>query len=348
VLTALGPIALRRAYFRCGGCALGEYPLDDALGLDGLLSKQARRLVCYFAAQGSFARAAASVQEACGWAVSDETIRQACYREAGHIAAWVEADEKTGQEFLQAAGDTELQIAAAKVNTLGGWRDVKIALYAKRPRGAAATPAEWDQRDLPEHTARVAFARVEEAEQFGQRLGDWTERLQVDTAQVSTLGAGAEWIWKISAEHVPDGKQCLDVYHGSAHLADAGKAAFGPGSEGAKQFLEEGRGRLLADGWWGLCEQVGQTLQEHGEPVRPALEGLLGYFSKQAGRLNYGARLYAGQVIGSGLVEGACKNLIGKRLKQTAARWKLENVQEMAVLCCCTYSDFWTPYWTAA
>jgi hypothetical protein len=70
---------------------------------------------------------------------------------------------------------------------------------------------------------------------------------------------------------------------------------------------------------------------------------VLGCFRKQAGRLNYCARLYAGQAIGSGLVEGACKNLIGKRLKQTAARWKLENVQEMAVLCCCAYSDFWTP-----
>jgi hypothetical protein len=77
------------------------------------------------------------------------------------------------------------------------------------------------------------------------------------------------------------------------------------------------------------------------------LEGL-NSLDSDTGRPNYCARLYAGEVIGSGLVEGACKNLIGKRLKQTAARWKLENVQEMAVLCCCASSDFWTPYWTAA
>jgi hypothetical protein len=93
---------------------------------------------------------------------------------------------------------------------------------------------------------------------------------------------------------------------------------------------------------------VGETLQEQGEAVRQAMEELLGYFSKHTNRLSYCARLCAGQAIGSGMVEGACKNVIGKRLKQTAARWKLGNVQKMAVLCCCCYSDFWTPYWTAA
>ena len=327
---------------------MGEYALDELLGLDGLLSKQARRLVCYFGGRGGFAQASDDLQESCGWTVSDETIRQVCYREADRIEAWVDADEQVYQDFLKAAGDIELQIDAAKVNTLEGWRDMKIAIYAKRERGEPATPAEWNKRDLPKHEARVAFARVEEAEQFGQRLADWTERLQGDTEQVSVLGDGAEWIWKQSSEHVPGCKQCLDIYHGSERLADAGKEVFGQQSEGAKQWLEEARQRLLADGWWGLCEQIGKTLVEQGEQTREAMEGVIGYFSKQTGRMNYCARLYAGQVIGSGMVEGACKNLIGKRLKQTAARWKLANVQKMAVVCCCSYSDSWTPYWTAA
>ena len=78
------------------------------------------------------------------------------------------------------------------------------------------------------------------------------------------------------------------------------------------------------------------------------MEELLGYFSKHTSRMNYCARLYAGRTIGSGMVEGAAKNLIGKRLKQTKARWRVENVQRMAVLCCSHYSDTWTPYWTAA
>jgi hypothetical protein len=347
-MTALGPVCLSRVYFRCPECGLGEYAADEALGLDGLLSTQARRLVCFFAAANSFAKASAGLKEACGWSVSDETIRLACYKEADRIQGWIDADERAYQGFLGAAGEIELQIDAAKVNTFDGWRDMKIAIYAKREPGEPATPEQWNKRDLPEHSARVAFARVEEAEEFGKRLGDWAERLRIDTAQVSVLGDGAEWIWKQSERNVPGARHCLDVYHGSEHLSDAGKAVFGEKSEQAKTWLEEARMGLLKDGWWGLCSQVGKTLEGQGEPAREAMEELLGYFSKHTERLNYCGRLYAGQAIGSGMVEGACKNVIGKRLKQTAARWELGNVQKMAVLCCCCYSDFWVPYWTAA
>src|SRR6266516_2060201 len=132
VMSALGPITLQRVYFRCAACAMGDYALDEVLGLDGLLSKQARRLVCFFGGQAGFTRASAALHEACGWTVSDETIRQVCYQEAGRIAAWSDRDEQAYQEFPKAAGDTELQIDAAKVNTCDGWRDMKIAIYAKR------------------------------------------------------------------------------------------------------------------------------------------------------------------------------------------------------------------------
>jgi hypothetical protein len=318
------------------------------LGIDGSLTKQARRLIAFAGGQQSFGRAEAVIRELCGWSISDESIRLACYQEAQRIERWLDTDERAYEGFLKAAGEIELQIDAAKVNTFDGWRDMKIGAFAKRPCGEPATPEQWAKRELPGPTARVAFARVEEAEGFGRRVGDWASRLGVSGPEASVLGDGAEWIWNLSAMHVPGAKHCLDIYHGCEYLSDAAKAVFGQGSEGAKGWLEEARRRLLADGWWGLCEQVGQTLVEQGEAARAAMEGLLGYFSKHTERLGYCGRLYAGRSIGSGLIEGAAKNLVGKRLKQTAARWKLENVQEMAVLCSCTYSDVWAAYWNAA
>jgi hypothetical protein len=346
-VTAIGGVTLSRVYFRCPACEMGEYAADDVLGIGGLLSVQARRLVCFFAAHGSFARASACLKEACGWSVSDETIRLACYREAQRIEAWVDADERAYRGFLEAAGQVELQIDAAKVNTLDGWRDMKIVIYAKREPGEPAAPQQWDTRSLPQPTARVALARVEEAGQFGERLEDWVERLQIGTTQASVLGDGAEWIWNLAEQRVPGARHCLDVFHGSERISGVGKAVFDTDSE-AGRWLERARLGLLRDGWWGLCEEVGKTLEEKGEPAREAMEELLGYFSKHTGRLNYCARLYAGEAIGSGMVEGACKNVIGKRLKQTAACWELGNVQKMAVLCCCCYSESWLPYWTAA
>ena len=51
------------------------------------------------------------------------------------------------------------------------------------------------------------------------------------------------------------------------------------------------------------------------------------------------------QSIGSGQIEGACKNLIGRRLKQTGARWRPRRVNRMAGLCTVMYTDHWKTYW---
>jgi hypothetical protein len=74
-------------------------------------------------------------------------------------------------------------------------------------------------------------------------------------------------------------------------------------------------------------------------PKRAALDALDGYLASHAYHLNYAARLADGRSIGSGQVEGACKNMIGRRLKQTGARWRVRRVNRMASLCSLLYSN---------
>jgi hypothetical protein len=57
---------------------------------------------------------------------------------------------------------------------------------------------------------------------------------------------------------------------------------------------------------------------------------------------------YTGQSIGSGIAGGAAKNLVGRRLKQSGARWQLNHVNRLAELFCVTYSDHWDLYWASA
>jgi hypothetical protein len=77
-------------------------------------------------------------------------------------------------------------------------------------------------------------------------------------------------------------------------------------------------------------------------------DGLRGYFEPHVAHTGYAARLRLGQSIGSGLVEGACKQVIGRRLKQTGARWKVRRVERMATLCAIQASDQWATYWQHA
>jgi hypothetical protein len=346
-MTALGSVVIWRAYFACQACGLGGYFVDRALGLQGYLTRQATRLVCLLAGQNPFAVAERLLAECCGWKVSDETIRRACQAEAKAVADFRADSPAVAASFASAAGDVEFQTDAAKVNTTEGWRDMKIGIFARRERAEPATSAGWDDRDLPRPTTRFAFAAIEPIDDFAPLWGGWADRLGItDRTAITVLGDGAEWIWNAARREFGDCHQVLDIYHAAHYISDAGKGLFGDTTPAATAFLKEGRGLLLSDGWAGLCDHIGATLTKSPELAgHAALAELTGYFAAHTERLNYCHRLHTGQSIGSGMVEGAAKNLVGRRLKQTGARWRVENVNKMAELCCLTYSAQWDLYW---
>ena len=347
--TAAGPVTVSRLYLQCVRCGGGGYPADGVLGTDVGVSKGARRMACLAGSVQSFAAASRLLDELAGWTLSDESIRRACYREAAGVADFEARSPAAAAPFGKAKGAVEFQTDAAKVNTTGGWRDMKICVFAKRPEGLPSTPEELERRHLPAPSVRVGFAAIEGIEAFGPKWGEGMKRLGIAApASVSVLGDGAEWIWNQARESFPGATQVLDFYHASEHLADAAKLLFGEGTEAARQWHSAMRGRLLADGWHGVCEGIGQTLAEENTPARQqALEGLTAYLANHSERINYALRLHQGRSIGSGMIEGAAKNLVGKRMKQTGARWKVENANKMARLCCLEYSELWNAYWLA-
>ena len=344
MMTALGRSELLRTYFACPGCGQGGAHVDRLLGLDGFLTRQA----CLIGGRIAFTAAAGMLAACCGWTVSDQTIRLACEGQSGRIAEF-NATPAAAAPFSRAAGEVEFELDGTTVNTTGGWREMKIGLFARREPGEKATAAEWDDRDLPGPTARLSFAAIEPIEKFGPRIGEWASRLGLtDTARITTLGDGAAWIWNASAEQLPGSGGVLDIYHAAEHISDAGKKLFGEKSAEAKAWLEGGRGLLLSDGWAGLCDHIGATLVKGPElSGHAALGELTGYFAAHTGRMNYAHRLHTGRSIGSGMVEGAAKNLIGKRMKQTGARWVVSNADAMATLCSLTYSNHWDLYWAS-
>jgi hypothetical protein len=347
-MTALGAVVVWRVYFACRVCGLGGYLADRFLGLEGYLTRQASRLICLLGGRNSFALAEQLLGECCGWKVSDERIRRACEAESTRIVDFRANAPAIAEVFVEAAGDVEFQTDAAKVNTTGGWRDMKIGIFARRERGESATPAEWDERHLPAPTTRAAFAAIEAIDEFAPRWKEWATRLKIeDLTTITVLGDGAEWIWNAAARQFGACHQILDIYHAAAYVATAAKRLHGEGAA-AKEWLDGGRQLLLSDGWAGLCDHLGKTLAaDNSSDGRSAIDDLTSYFAAHTERLNYCHRLYTGQSIGSGMVEGAAKNLVGKRLKQTGARWDVGNVNNMAELCCLTYSGHWALYWAS-
>jgi hypothetical protein len=269
------------------------------------------------------------------------------------MARFQAQDTASEKAFQQAAGAVEFTTDAGKVNTREeGWKDLKIAVIAKRPKGESTTPEQWKKQRLPAPTIVLAFAMIATAKEFRKQWRPRLRRLGVTClASVHVLADGASWIWKAIGRVLTGCLQTLDIFHACTHVHKCAERIYGQGSKETAAAYKHGRGLLIRQGWAGVCQWVGELLSiedaKELERRQKATERLIGYFAKHVGRLNYAECLKAGRVIGSGQVEGKAKTL-GLRLKRRGARWNKGNVAPMASLVCVRHSCQWESYWTLA
>lgn len=330
MLTAVGRVRLARGYVV--GIDGGHYPADRALGVDGYVTAGAERMAVLAGARDSFARAGVALRELAGWELDDEAIRRLTHAAAARATA-TRAARPDVARFADAPGAAEVQIDAGKVDTDTGWRDVKVAVFARRPAGDPATPADWADRDLPDPTARTVVPNVEDCDAFAGRVRAEADRLGVTTAaDVTVLADGAEWIWNLAADVLPQAAGVLDVYHALEHVGTAVRATWGE-TDAAVAGRAAGRAALIAGGKAGMERWVAD--QFPGLPAGAAgaeLYALAAYLAPHPHRLGYADRLAAGRSIGSGLVEGSIKQLVNRRLKLTGARWRVDHVGPLVEL----------------
>jgi hypothetical protein len=351
--TATGTIKVKRRYDECSPCKLSEFVADVSLGLAEGYTVGLRSLAVYAGAGNSFALASEHLKKYCGLDISHMTVRELCRREAPKIDAWYQKSKEIQQEFINAPGNIEVTMDGTIVNTTEGAKEVKVGIISKRKRGQGVLPEQWGNRnrqELPELETCVAFAAVEEKEEFQKRFAYWHSWLRLGAKEdISALGDGAAWLWNIVREVFGKIRECLDVYHGLEHVSDTGKVLYGEKTEAYEQWRTETTLEFLEAGFELIEERLNRLEQEERtDKEKESLRLLRGYLENNRGRLCYRERLAEGRAIGSGQIEGACKHLIGKRLKQTWAKWKPERLDQMAILCSLRYSEQWEKYWALA
>jgi hypothetical protein len=333
VATTAGVLRLKRRYWTCRVCQQGEYAADDGLGIEGFLSRRLRQLASWVGASAtSFAKGVGLLEQVGGVKIAEETLRQCCERSGQRQQEEQGFGPLACQRFQAALGEVEFQVDALKVSTREeGWKDMKAVLVLKRPLGPPASLDHWDQRRLPEPTARCTFAAIEPIESFQGRWRGWLAGLGIgDPAQVTVNGDGAEWIWNAATVQFPGCRERLDPFHGFEHLTAGLEPILGQATAPFRQAFAEGRRALLEGGWSGLVDFYGRVRQQ-APPQCASLESMLRYFAAHAGRLDYRQALQEGRSLGSGPVEGFCKTL-GLRLKSRGARWNRANANRIAAL----------------
>jgi hypothetical protein len=294
-----------------------------------------------------FELAAKSLQELCGVTLSHVTLSKLANEVAEVFDKILPDNAEILEAFQKAQGETEFQVDGTCVHIRKGdgtheWRDMKAGVFAKRRRGASALPSEWATRKLPQPSVVSAFAAIESKEEFQERCQKARRRVGVG-GMSSVLGDGAPWVWNVARAVCGKTDECLDIYHALEHVSSCGKALYGSG-QSFTDWLERMRLVLLSEGFSGMEREL-SSLEGLEEDKRKSVGSLLEYLRKHEGRLNYAERLSSGRSIGSGLIEGACKNLVGRRMKQTGACWRVERANRMATICAILYSDQWEQAW---
>jgi len=174
------------------------------------------------------------------------------------------------------------------------------------------------------------------------------------------ISDGAEALRTLRQTHFPDASFILDWYHGTEHLSDCGKAAFGEGTERAEAWYDEMKDQL----WEGKVDAILQAIEKEssrvGKPVpgesetspRVTLHRNLHYFAQNRDGMAYPRFREQGWPLASGIAEGGVKQ-IGMRVKGSEKFWNNvgsgQGAEEMLALCALFLSEDgrWDAHWEA-
>lgn len=131
---------------------------------------------------------------------------------------------------------------------------------------------------------------------------------------------------------LPAGPVILDFFHATEKLGDAVAAAYGDGTMETRHTFERLRERLLTEdnGAKVVIDAVAHLKRKH--PRRDKIAKALNYLRKNRHRMRYAEWKRAGYMIGSGVVEAACKTLVAQRLKLSGMRWGARGAQAILTM----------------
>jgi hypothetical protein len=176
---------------------------------------------------------------------------------------------------------------------------------------------------------------------FGRSLWLAAQRLGVElTALILFVADGGKWCWDICETHFSNAVQILDIFHVARHVIAAANVLLGTRSGEAKRW----RKRILVQILGGRVEDVIRELEGLDyvdEAKRKARKSLLTYLANNRARMDYPSYIEKGYPISSAMAEGACRHVIGTRMKGSGRRWDDDGGDAMARLRALKCSGQW-------
>ena len=357
-LSRLGLIDLERIQFHCRSCRVGLHPLDRALDLVGRNATPGAESICADAASSdSYEAASRKLKNLAGVDVPKSTLQRCCMRIGQEVQAFeredVEPEAPSADRVLVEIDGTGVPMVASEVEGVAGKQadgtaktcEAKVIVRYRADSRDPVTGAPRKDKGSGAVSARIDSARAEggagRTSEFAGRLERFGLRNGVfEAKELAVLSDGAAWIRNVCEEILPGRRvtYVLDQFH-ALDCAAAAVQALAPDEGGRKARMEEIKQQLND----GQVACVIDGLKPHRDRDK-AVASCIDYFEANKDRMRYDRCRERGLPVGSGVVESACKQIVGSRFKRAGCRWSKAGANALLAVKCCLEYNRWADF----
>jgi hypothetical protein len=158
------------------------------------------------------------------------------------------------------------------------------------------------------------------------------------------IADGARELWQFFQKKYPKATHVVDFFHVCEHLSKLSQLFFQDPSD-AKLWYKKYRTMLKEDPDGASKLIRAARYRRSITRTNQEIEAEIKYLQHNRKRMNYFQLRQHNLPIGSGVVEAACKNLIGARMKKSGMRWTLDGGQTVLTLRSLILSNRWDEFW---
>jgi hypothetical protein len=357
----MGGMIAERAYYHCPACHHGWFPSDEEFGIERKQTSAATEIISLAGVLEPFEQAGETVlPRLTGLNVSASTVQRtteavgedvARRRAAGEVFGSPQSWDwntdtrgvRVGYVSLDATAVLQQGIHAEKSEARMPWVG---ALFNPQPTSVKRLRRVWDRRYIAGLMSlkELGVQLRRECQAVGLAEADLVIGLTdggngLEDCLIDVLGGLARRIELI-----------LDFYHATEHLREFAKILI-PTEEERQQQVEKWCHILKHRGGEALLAELDSLdLASASMAAREGHRLLTGYLGANLHRTDYPRYVANGWQIGSGMIEAACKTVVGQRLKESGMRWRPSGTTALCQLRALykSQTQLWNHYWRHA
>jgi hypothetical protein len=337
-LTLMGEVSLKRGIYQSNKAKRSICPLELKLKfINDYVSFAAAEYICYSLASMTLREFVKHCEKWTLMKPSEGTLRRVLeyvgqFLEASDFLDALQSSKRTPEEAVSLAMSMDSTSILLKRE---GWR-----------HATAATVSTYDAQGNRLDTVYIGRMPENGKTRAKRMLEKEVEAMMSKHSfkHIVCIADGARDLWRYFQRKYPSAIHVVDFFHVCEHLSKLSQLFFKNPSD-AKAWYKKYRSILKEDPNGASKLIRAARYRRSITKNNPDIDSEIKYLQRNRNKMNYFQLRKDNLPIGSGVVEAACKNLIGARMKKSGMRWTIDGGQTVLTLRSLILSNRWEEFW---